>query len=303
MNPKWSGVFAIPVTPFLPDLGVDVESFRRQIRFCVDSGAAGIVYPAVVSEFFTLDPEERGLLLQVVLDEVAGAIPVIAGVSAPSSPYATKLAKDASARGAVGVMTMLPYVQHFFAPDTAYAIQHLRMVESAGLPLIFQNARIGYPLPVSQLPELVDAVPAIVAVKEETSPSTHRLGKAVDSLRDHDVEVFGGIGGIYLLDEIARGAAGTMPAPPLLDIIVDAFSKAKSGDLEGGRELLSVAGAAFTYELLYNVGFIKQIVVLRGVIDYAVCRVPAPTMDGTDVREMNHMLERLSPHLRLARPT
>lgn len=56
------------------------------------------------------------------------------------------------------------------------------------------------------------------------------------------------------------------------------------------------------YAFLYNVGFIKEVLVRRGVVDHAVCRVPAPAMDATDVRELERMLERLSPKLRLAQP-
>jgi len=302
MASDWAGVFAIPVTPFKPDFSVDESSLVREVRFCLDAGVHGLAYPAVVSEFFTLDLEERKRLLEIVVAEVAGQVPVIAGVSSPSSPYSRKLAKHAATLGVSGVLTMLPYVNHFFSPDADYAVRHLRMVAEAGLPIMFQNARIGYPLPLSQLPAIVNAAPSVKAVKEETAPSTHQLGRAIDALQGSGVQVLGGIGGIYLIDELARGAAGTMPAPPLVDVLVDVFELASAGDTAKARELLGRCGQAFTYELLYNVGFIKDVLKRRGVITHGVCRVPTPVMDKTDSREIDAMMADLEPLFRVGRP-
>lgn len=299
MASDWAGVFAIPVTPFKPDLSVDEASLVRQVRFCLDAGVHGLAYPAVVSEFFTLDLEERRRLLEIVVTEVAGQVPVIAGVSSPSSPYSRKLAKHAATLNVSGVLTMLPYVHHFFSPDAAYAVRHLTMVAEAGLPIMFQNARIGYPLPVSQLPGIVAAVPLVRAVKEETGPSTHQLGNAIDALQGSDVQVLGGVGGIYLLDELARGGAGTMPAPALVDVLVDIFALAAAGETDRARQLLGRCGPAFTYELIYNVGFIKDLLMRRGVISHSVCRVPTPVMDSVDSREIDAILADLDPLLRV----
>lgn len=302
MKPAWSGVYAIPVTPFQPDLSADEASLVRQVRFCLEAGVHGICYPAVVSEFFTLDVEERRRLVEVVVGEVAGQVPVIVGVSAPSSPYAAKLARHAAAVGASGVLTMLPYVHHFFAPDLDFALRHLRLVAEAGLPIMFQNARIGHPLPISQLPLVADAVPQVKAIKEETSPSTHQLGRAIAALAGRGVDVLGGLGGIYLVDEVARGAVGTMPAPPFADVLVDAWDRASAGDAAGARELLAACAPAFTYELLYNLGFIKEVLVRRGAIRHSVCRTPAPRMDDVDSREIDSFLSGLEPHLRVRLP-
>lgn len=290
MTRQWSGVYAIPVTPFHNDLSVDEESLIREVAFCLEAGAHGIAYPAVVSEFFTLDIEERRRLLEVVTTEVAQQVPVIAGVSSPSTPYSLKLAQHAASLGVSGALTMLPYVRHFFSPDVSYAVRHLQSVAEAGLPIMFQNARIGFPLPIGELGGIVDAVPQIRAVKEETSPSTHQLGRAIKALEHHDVDVLGGLGGIYLLDELARGAAGTMPAPSFVDVLVNVFEQAKLGNREAARQDLGRCAPAFTYELLYNVGFIKDVLVRRGVIHSSACRVPVPHMDATDARQIDGFL-------------
>ena len=60
-------------------------------------------------------------------------------------------------------------------------------------------------------------------VKEENFPSTHTLAAAVTALSDEVDGVFGGLGGVYLSQELARGAVGTMPSPVAVDALVHAY--------------------------------------------------------------------------------
>ena len=296
---SWRGIFPIPVTPFNPDLTIDYESLRRQVRFCLAHGAHGLVYPAVVSEFFTLGEDERRLVLETVLEEVDGRIPVIAGVTAASTPLAARLAGEAAGMGASGVMAMVPYVKHFFSPDLAYVVHHYRAVAAAcdPLPLIMQNARIGHPVPLKTLPALLDKVPRIRYLKQETGPSTHQLSAAIEQVGKRLAGVFGGIGGVYLLSELDRGAAGSMPAPPFVDMLVQVYDAYQAKRRERAQELLAHLGPLFTFELLYNVAFIKEILRRRGVIAHISCRVPVPQLDAADTRIIDELMARLGDML------
>jgi len=289
---RWGGVFPIPVTPFYRDLSVDIEGLRSEVRFCVESGAHGIVYPGVVSEFFTLSEAERLDCLKAVIEEVRGRIPVIAGVSSTSAPVAASLTRSACEVGANGYMATLPYVQHFFAPDLEYAVQYFEGIAAAGSgkPIILQNARIGYPMPLRLIPTLVARVPAIRYLKQETSPPTHELSAAIAMTRDVVEGVFGGLGGIYLLSELDRGAAGSMPAPPFVDVLVQVWNSAIAGNRDRARTLLAKLGSLFTYELMYNVAVIKEVLKRRGVIEQTSCRVPVPHLDEVDLRELDELL-------------
>lgn len=281
----------IPVTPFLPSGQVDPDSLERQVEFCISSGAHGIVYPAVVSEFFTLTVDERKTATSVVVQAAAERIPVVVGVSATSTPVAAALAGHASEVGAAGVMAMLPYVDHFFSPDDDFIERHFASVaQVSDLPVILQNARMGHPVGFTQLRRLVEANPQLRYLKQETSPCTHELSAAMEAVGQHVDGVFGGLGSVYLLNELDRGACGSMPAPPFVDLLVNAYDRYVAGDRRAARNLLLGLGSLFNVELLYNVAVIKEILCRRGVITHTTCRVPTPRLDAIDHRELDELL-------------
>ncbi len=288
----WRGIFAIPVTSFLPDGRVDEDGLRRQVEFCLEGGAAGLVYPGVVSEFFALEDDERRRATEVVVEAVAGRVPVISGATGSSAGSAAGLAAHAQQIGADGVMVTLPPVQHLFTPDQDFVTSYFEAVAGAcDLPIILQNARIGHPIPMGRLREVVQAVPQVRYLKEETAPSTHQLTRAIDAVGDLVDGVFAGLGGIFLMSELDRGAAGSMPSPPFVDVLSRAYDLHAQGDRAGARERLVPLAPLFTFEMLYNVALIKEVLVRRGVIAHTTCRTPAPHLDKVDLRELDELLD------------
>jgi len=65
----FAGIFPILQTPFDDDGGMDLESLRSEIAFCLEAGVHGLVIPANASEFFTLSDSERMCLAEVLLGE------------------------------------------------------------------------------------------------------------------------------------------------------------------------------------------------------------------------------------------
>jgi len=289
---SWRGIFAIPVTPFLPDGAIDYESLERQVEFCIGAGAAGLVYPGVVSEFFTLSITERKSVTGALITAAAGRVPVIVGVSGPSTPLAVDLAQHAQEIGADGVMATLPYVDHFFAPSDEFVLNHFEAIaRAARLPVIMQNARMGHTVGFGLLRRVVESNPGVQYLKQETSPCTHELSAAMTAVGEHVDGIFGGLGSIYLLNELDRGSSGSMPAPAFIDSITQAFTRYETGDRAGARSILSPLAPLFTLELLYNVGVIKEILYRRGIISHTTCRAPSPVMDATDHRELDELLD------------
>lgn len=290
----WKGIFAIPVTPFDDELDVHRDDLVRQVEFCLEAGVDGIVYPGVVSEFFTLSETERTEAVALVAKTIAGRVPLIAGVSATSQPIAAELARHAASVGAAGVMAMLPYVNHFFSPSAAEISGYFAAIAAAGkLPIVLQNARIGHTIGFGAMPKLFQSVPSIRYLKQETAPSTHEVGHAIDSLGGFLDGVFAGLGGVYLLNELDRGAVGSMPAPPVVDRICEAYRLATSGRRTDAEAVLEPLAGYFALELLYNLGVIKEVLRRRGVISSVACRAPAPRMDAVDLRSLEPLLAAL----------
>jgi 4-hydroxy-tetrahydrodipicolinate synthase len=290
---RWRGIFAIPVTPFHPDQTLDLDGLRSQVDFCLAAGTHGVVYPGVVSEFFVLSDDERRRALEAIVEQVDGRVPVIAGVSAPSGTLAAGFARHAKETGASGLMAMAPYIQHLFSPSIDDLIAFFQAIErTADVPLILQNARMGHPIPPNRLDRVLDAAPRIRYIKEEVAPSTHQLSRVVEQVGDRLDGVFAGIGGVYMLNELDRGAAGSMPAPPLVDFLVAAYERYADGD-PAAAEILLPLTPLFTLELLYNLGLIKELLVRRRIIRHAVTRTPIPQLDAVDQRDVERMLRRL----------
>ena len=111
MNETWRGVFAIVPTPFKSNLSVDYEGLRQIVRFCLDCGIQGVVAPANASEVGYLTDDERRRVTETVLEEVAGRIATIAGISSSCWPVACEFARHAEAHGADALMAMPPIFQ------------------------------------------------------------------------------------------------------------------------------------------------------------------------------------------------
>lgn len=290
-----AGVCPVLVTPFGARQQVLDEDLARQVEWVIDLGANAIVYPGVISEFFALSERERQDGLRIVVAAARGRVPVVAGVSAPSAPVAAELARDADAAGASALMAMMPYVPHFFAPTKEYAYEYFQMVtEATPLPIILQNARIGHPLNAAVVTEIAARLPSIRYVKEESFPSTHALAAAIAALGDGVDGVFGGLGGVYLAQELERGAIGTMPSPALVDVLIHVYALWQAGDHDRARERLAALGGFFALELLYNVSLVKEVLRQRGIITSTKTRVPAPVLDTTDIAQIAAQIEGLS---------
>jgi 4-hydroxy-tetrahydrodipicolinate synthase len=130
------GVVPIPVTTFGRDGSLDLAGLRSQVDFCLGHGVDGVLYPGVVSEFYTLTDQERRTAVEAVVEAVDGRVPVAVGVTGASTESAVEFTRHAAGLDVAAVMTMTPYVQHFFGPSPQYVSEHTRRVAEVGVPVI-----------------------------------------------------------------------------------------------------------------------------------------------------------------------
>ena len=142
MQQPWRGIFVIVVTPFTADGALDESSLRKQVRFCIEAGAHGLVGPANASEFSTLSDDERKRWIDIVVNECSNEIPVIATTTAGHVLPAVALSQYAQRVGAQGIMSMPPHVLH---PDAAGCYAYYQaLANGVDLPIFVQN----YPAPI-----------------------------------------------------------------------------------------------------------------------------------------------------------
>ena len=103
------GIVTVLNTPFTADDRIDCTSLRRNVASALEAGVAGFLVPAMASEVESLSEDERLLILETVLAEVRGRVPVIAGASAPTREQRIRLTKAAVGLGCQGVLVSIPY--------------------------------------------------------------------------------------------------------------------------------------------------------------------------------------------------
>lgn len=295
MNQTWRGIFVIVVTPFTEGYELDEASLRKEVRFCIEAGAHGLVGPANASEFAMLSDDERKRWIEIVVSEAGHQIPVVAATTAGHALPAVALSRYAQQMGADGIMAMPP---HIFHPDAAGCYQYYKVLSDAlDIPICIQNyiGPLGTPMSPELMVRMCRDLPCVQYIKEETQPEPRQLSSTIAAAGDQCKGVFGGQGGIYLLDEYRRGAIGNMPACQATDVQVAIWNKLEAGDEAGARKLFNQHLPLINYERLYGVAVYKEILYRRGVFATRVSRQPGAVLDDADRTELDAILADVAP--------
>jgi 4-hydroxy-tetrahydrodipicolinate synthase len=303
MTAAFRGVFAIPPTPF-DDLGnVDEASLRRCVDFCVDARAHGIVAPVNASESIALTDAERLRIADLLVEQAAGRVPVVVGVSGVSTTASALYAAHAAHAGANAVIAMPPYVKHAPA-DEIYDFYVAVARAAQPLPVWIQDyvGPIGTPMSPSLLARMLKEIPGVAYLKEETALAPQVMTRVRELAGASLKGTMGGMAGRYLLEEYRRGACGTMPACEVADVHVLVWNALEQGDPAEARRLHTRLLPLLNYEAMYSFTVYKEVLLRRGVIASARTRVAgAGRLDAENRRELDLLLADLEPLLTVAR--
>lgn len=291
-NAQFHGVFPILHTPFTESGDIDDASFVRQAEYCVAAGAGGVVFPSLASEFFTLTTEERKHLASLLVDTVAGRVPVVIGVTTATSRMSTELAKYVAEAGADGLLAMPSFPMQ---GPAAYTREYFTSIAEAapGLPIILQNPRQpeGVPVAGEEMIELLKAVPTLKYVKEEALPPGSRVTALLGEFGDSLDGVFAGFFGLSYLQDAQRGACGVMPGVPLVRIQVEIQQAIDAGDWDRAHELQSQIMSILHYLSLYSLSGEKFLLRRLGIFETNVTRAPHVTpLTQTHEQELEDLL-------------
>jgi len=269
----FAGIYQILHTPFTDAGEIDWESFGAQIDFCLKAGIHGLVTPAMASEFFTLSDAERCQVVEYVLSTANRRVPVLVGVQGLTERIALAFAEHAAAHGADGLLAMPPYLRKASIPGVE---SYYRQLARVGLPLMIQNAPapVGTPLSPRALADLLRDEPAIEYIKEETPPILQRISQIRELAGDVCRGVFGGANGLFLPEELARGACGNMPAGGVVDIQVKIYDRYVAGDHAGAEALHFRLLPLLIHAQAHGITFHKWLLWRRGVLATPCARDP-----------------------------
>jgi len=137
-------------------------------------------------------------------------------------------------------------------------------------------------------------VPAIRYVKEETLPCGQHVARILAAVGQGIDGVLGGAGARFILDELARGACGTMPALEIADLHARLWALWHSGDRAEARALYERTLPLLTQQMVFRWRLTKHVLMRRGLLANSITRAAGPAPDEGDLAEWDAILERLA---------
>jgi len=287
------GLIPVLATPFSPDGGLDAASLSRLVTFQVAAGVDGVAVFGFASEGFALTAGERAEILRVVTDAAGPRLPIVAGVAATGTQEAVDQVRAAADNGASVAMVVPPYM---VKPSAAQMVDFYgRVAAEGGLPVMVQDAPgpTGVTMPVPLLVEL-SKLDGVDSVKVETQPTAPKVGAVRDGSAPEFV-VLGGQNALFVLEEYARGAEGTMPACEFPDLLAPILRQWATGDTAAARgsftRLLPLIRFGLQPGIAWSIH--KHVLVRRKLITSSAVRPPAVDADAATLAWLDDILSDL----------
>ena len=288
-----SGVWNIVPTPFHPDEELDLPSLRRLTDFVAGHEVDGMTILGVLGEGAKLTDGERSAVIETTLDQAAGRLPVCITVSAPSTHRAEAYAREAESAGAHSVMLSAPPLSR--PNDDAVRRHYLRVAEAVpGLPVVIQDLpALGVWMSAELIARMASEAPNLRVVKLEEEPTAPKVGRLLGA--NPDLRVLGGLGGEMLIEELRRGAIGTMTGFGYPETLVAIMRDWRAGEEEAAVERFHrwMPLIRFENQQLLNLPIRKHIYMRRGAMASDKVRAPGPTIDEQTKADLGDLLRRL----------
>lgn len=236
MTKKINGALSALVTPFAEDGSVDDKLLRVVVDRSVDAGLDAVVAGGGTGEVATLDEGERTRVFEVVVDQTAGRVPVVANIGALTAAAAIRLGQSAERAGADVVMLITPYYEQLSHDETARYVR--QVAGSVDLPIMLYNnpSVTGTNLDAGTLARFGREIENVQYVKDSSKDWEQAL-----RLIHHHSDDIGLIVGwdSFLFSALLEGATGIMAgaANVVPDEIVAVTRALRAGDVEGARAL------------------------------------------------------------------
>ena len=134
---RLEGIVAPMASALTRDEKIDVKSTRALVDFLIEGGIDGLFPLGTSGEFALFDREERKLVVETVVDQTNGRVPVLAGVSDPGLENVLAFAKDAEDSGADAIVATPPY---YYTTGEDGLFSHFETIaRKSGLPLVVYN--------------------------------------------------------------------------------------------------------------------------------------------------------------------
>jgi 4-hydroxy-tetrahydrodipicolinate synthase len=304
LDERARGVYLIAATPFTESGALDLESADRMVDFYLERGATGLTLLGVMGEAPKLTTAEARTFVKRVLDRVRGRVPVVVGVSSPGLAALKELADIAMDLGASGVM-VAPAAG--LRSDEQIVGYFESVAEALGpkTPWVLQDHPLatGVVMPVSVILRIVRSIPTCVMLKHEECPGLAKLAALRAASERGEVRrisiLTGNGGGLFLPEELSRGADGAMTGFAYPEMMVDVVAAHARGDVERAHDVFDAYLPLARYEQQPNVGLAvrKYLLRKRGAIASDAVRKPGPKLSAADIADIERLVRRQEKRL------
>jgi len=293
------GIVPILFTPFDENGDIDADGLRNIVRFEVDGGVHAIGINGFASEAYKMTDDERRQTVEIVASELAGALPLIIGIAPNSTEAAVQQARQFAPYQPAALMTLPPptmdngagplvefYVELGNAADVAIILQQAPHIPQ------YRHTELS----AEALAEIAERASTVVYYKLEGPGSAAKMRELKPLLPD-DRKMFGGGGGITVLEELRNGAAGLIPGVGFNEVFLAAWDKWNSGETETAEAIIK-QGAALTRAVSgrgheYSLHMRKQLMKRYGAIRSAYVRGPTVQFSECDLTDFFAIVDEL----------
>jgi 4-hydroxy-tetrahydrodipicolinate synthase len=285
-------VYSVLPTPFTAAGEIDEDSLRRVLDLFVAAGVTGVTALGVTGEVARLDDSDRQRVLDVVTTHVNGRIGVVAGTTAEGTRTCIGYSRAARAAGATAVMVSPPRMVKL---NSDAVLRHYQaLAEAVDVEIVVQDYPpiSGYAMEPSLLARIAREVPRARTIKLEDPPTPFKTSKILEQSQGIDVRIFGGLGGVFLLEELMAGATGAMTGFAYPEILVKIVTFFRSGDVDAAADLFYRAVPLMRFEFQQGIGMAirKEVLRRRGVLASAATRAPGPALDAATREALDRVM-------------
>lgn len=288
------GVIPILQTPYDKKGRIDTDGLRAVVEYSIKSGVDGVGI-ALASEVQLFNEAERDLLLTTVVDQANDRVPVVMNTGASGTDLAIYYSKRAEELGVDAVMLTPPGAGIGGSNPEATKQYFLEISSAVNVSVALQDVQFAQ-VPPQIVADLAGTQENIVACKMETPPTPARIAATVEAVGG-GIKVIGGGGATYLMEELSRGSTGTMPFSSTPTEFVEIFNLYGNGKIEEAKQIFETRIAPLCHLVSMApelaIGFHKQILKKRGVIESITVREPAAHPDSRTQKDIDEILERV----------
>jgi 4-hydroxy-tetrahydrodipicolinate synthase len=288
------GIHYMIPTPFTETEDLDLGPIASMVDLSVTDGCRGVVCLGVTGEANRLDDSERNLIIEETVRAAKGRIEVTVGASGTGTRQTIERCKTAAALGATAVMVAaVPMPKSNLKKLYEY---YEAVAKSVDIQVVVQDfpAVTGVQMPADFIAKLVSDFENINYLKLEDPPCPQKVTE-IRKLTGDTLGIFGGLGGVYLYEELCRGAVGAMSGFAYQNIFVEMYNLIQAGDKQKAGEVfykyLPAIRLQFTQGLLISLR--KEIMKRRGLMTCTKMRHPGAEADQATIDELFALLDEL----------